>query len=66
MTTLRHTRTRSTIAALPQAPWFIVPADKKWFRNLAVAETLRDALMPFRERWLEKLEEIGARKEKGN
>lgn len=41
------------------APWFIVPADKKWFRNLAVAETLRDALMPFREGWLEKLNELG-------
>jgi PPK2 family polyphosphate:nucleotide phosphotransferase len=44
------------------APWFIVPADKKWFRDLAVAETLRDALMPFRERWLEKVEEIGREK----
>lgn len=41
------------------APWFIVPADKKWFRNLVVAETLRDALMPYRERWLEKLAEVG-------
>ena len=41
------------------APWFIVPADKKWFRNLAVAETLRDALMPFKEGWLERLEEVG-------
>ncbi len=41
------------------APWFIVPADKKWFRNLAVAETLRDALMPFKESWLEKLAEAG-------
>jgi PPK2 family polyphosphate:nucleotide phosphotransferase len=47
------------------APWFVVPADKKWFRNLAVAETLRDALMPHRERWLERLGEVGreARKE---
>jgi PPK2 family polyphosphate:nucleotide phosphotransferase len=45
-----------------QAPWFIVPADKKWFRNLAVAEALRDALMPFRESWLEKLEEVGLEK----
>ena len=26
------------------APWFVVPADKKWFRDLAVAETMRDAL----------------------
>jgi PPK2 family polyphosphate:nucleotide phosphotransferase len=41
------------------APWFIVPADKKWFRNLAVAETLRDALMPYRESWMERLEEVG-------
>jgi PPK2 family polyphosphate:nucleotide phosphotransferase len=48
----------------PQAPWFIVPADKKWFRNLAVAETLRDALMPFRERWLEQLEKVGREKRK--
>ena len=47
------------------APWFIVPADKKWFRNLAVAETLRDALMPYREGWLARLAEVGreARKE---
>ena len=41
------------------APWFIIPADKKWFRNLAVAETLRDALMPFKESWMEKLRERG-------
>lgn len=41
------------------APWFIVPADKKWFRNLVVAETLRDALMPFKDSWLEKVEELG-------
>lgn len=46
------------------APWFIVPADKKWFRNLAVAQTLRDALMPLRDSWLEKLEEVGREKKK--
>lgn len=46
------------------APWFIVPADKKWFRNLAVAETLREALMPFRKKWLAELEEIGREKRK--
>lgn len=47
-----------------QAPWFIVPSDKKWFRNLAVAEALRDALVPFRKTWLEKLEEEGREKRK--
>lgn len=46
------------------APWFIVPADRKWFRNLAVAETLRDALMPFKESWLEKVAEVGREKKK--
>jgi PPK2 family polyphosphate:nucleotide phosphotransferase len=46
------------------APWFIVPADKKWFRNLAVAEALRDALMPLKESWLEKLEESGRESKK--
>jgi PPK2 family polyphosphate:nucleotide phosphotransferase len=46
------------------APWFVVPADKKWFRNLAVAEALRDALAPFKEKWLKKLEEMGREKKK--
>jgi PPK2 family polyphosphate:nucleotide phosphotransferase len=41
------------------APWYIVPANRKWFRDLAVAETMRDVLAPFRERWLERLEQIG-------
>ena len=26
------------------APWFIIPADKKWFRNLAVAEIMLETL----------------------
>jgi hypothetical protein len=39
-----------------------VPADKKWFRNLAVVETVRDALLPFREQWLAQLEEGGREK----
>jgi len=43
-------------------PWFIVPADKKWFRNLAIAEAVRDALTPFRKKWLEELEEAGREK----
>src|SRR5687767_3306481 len=46
------------------APWFIVPADKKWFRDLAVAETLRDALKPFEESWLERMGELGREKKK--
>jgi PPK2 family polyphosphate:nucleotide phosphotransferase len=26
------------------APWYIVPSDKKWYRNLAVADIVQDAL----------------------
>jgi PPK2 family polyphosphate:nucleotide phosphotransferase len=28
----------------PQAPWFVVPANRKWHRNLLVATIMRDAL----------------------
>ncbi len=28
----------------PDAPWYVVPGDRKWVRNLAVAHILRDAL----------------------
>ena len=34
---IRHT-------ASPEAPWYVVPADKKWFTRLVVAEAIVDAL----------------------
>ena len=43
----------------PHAPWFIVPANKKWFRNLAVAEAVVAALKPYEKQWMKRLEEIG-------
>jgi PPK2 family polyphosphate:nucleotide phosphotransferase len=45
-------------------PWFIVPANKKWFRNLAIAEAVRDALAPFKKDWLKGLAEVGKEKKK--
>ena len=48
----------------PHAPWFIVPADRKWFRNLAVAEALHDALVPFRDDGRKQLEETGKQRMK--
>jgi PPK2 family polyphosphate:nucleotide phosphotransferase len=40
-----------TRCSTEHAPWYIIPADKKWFRNLAVshiiAETLKDMKMKF-------------------
>ena len=29
------------------APWYVVPSDKKWYRNLAVGHLLLDALRGF-------------------
>ncbi len=26
------------------APWYVVPANKKWYRNLVVARTIADTL----------------------
>jgi len=28
----------------PSAPWYVIPADAKWYRNLAVSEIVADAL----------------------
>jgi hypothetical protein len=39
----------------------VVPADKKWFRNLAIAETLVTTLRPHRADWLAALRERGNR-----
>jgi PPK2 family polyphosphate:nucleotide phosphotransferase len=41
------------------APWFVVPANKKWFRDLAILETLVDVLHPYEDAWREKLEAMG-------
>ena len=45
--------------ATPYAPWWIVPADRKWFRNLAFAATLVEALRPYREEWQQALRARG-------
>ena len=45
--------------ATPQAPWYVVPSDRKWYRNLAVAEALAAALRPYRDGWLAALRERG-------
>lgn len=43
----------------PHAPWHIVPANHKWFRNLAVTEAIVEALRPYRKSWMDYLEKIG-------
>jgi len=43
------------------APWYVVPSDRKWYRNLAVAQALAEMLRPHREDWLSALRERGER-----
>lgn len=41
------------------APWYIVPADRKWYRNLAIAHLLVNALQPHKAEWLAHLDALG-------
>jgi PPK2 family polyphosphate:nucleotide phosphotransferase len=45
--------------AAPHAPWIIVPANSKWYRNLVVAESIVDTLREHRKNWDKKLQEMG-------
>lgn len=45
-----------------KAPWTLVPADSKWYRNLVVARTLVEALRPYRKSWQDRLDAVGVRK----
>ena len=45
--------------AAKDAPWYVVPADHKWFRNLAVAETLVQTLRPYKADWQNALKKLG-------
>jgi len=37
-----------TECSTEQAPWYVIPANKKWFRNLAVSQILVDAMMSWK------------------
>ena len=45
--------------AAPHAPWIVVPANAKWYRNLVIAEAIVDALRPHRKAWRRKLKAMG-------
>jgi PPK2 family polyphosphate:nucleotide phosphotransferase len=42
-----------------EAPWYIVPANYKWYRNLAIAHTLVHAMRKYKDEWQADLEERG-------
>ena len=45
--------------AAGHAPWIVVPANAKWYRNLVIAESIVDALRHHRKDWEKKLEQMG-------
>ncbi len=45
-----------------ESPWYIVPANRKWFRNLAVAQTLVHVLRRHREEWRTTLAQMSKQK----
>jgi PPK2 family polyphosphate:nucleotide phosphotransferase len=45
--------------AAKHAPWIVVPANAKWYRNLVVAESIAAALRPYRGEWTETLKATG-------
>ena len=48
-----------SVTGSEEAPWFMVPANHKWFRNVAVAETVVETLRPYQKGWMESLKELG-------
>jgi PPK2 family polyphosphate:nucleotide phosphotransferase len=45
--------------AAPHAPWTIVPANSKWYRDLVVAESILAALRAHGKEWKRRLDEMG-------
>ncbi len=45
-----------------QAPWYVVPANHKWFRDLAIMEALERALKTHKDDWHDHLRKIGTQR----
>lgn len=45
-----------SLCSTDAAPWYIVPANRKWFRNLAITDALVETLRPARAGWRAALE----------
>jgi PPK2 family polyphosphate:nucleotide phosphotransferase len=46
--------------AAKHAPWIVVPANAKWYRNLVIAESIAEALRVHRKGWRRKLRDMAA------
>ena len=47
--------------AAPHAPWTVVPANAKWYRDLVVAQSVVEALREHRKGWKKTLDTLGAK-----
>jgi polyphosphate kinase 2 (PPK2 family) len=56
-----------TRCSTPDAPWYVIPANKKWFRNLAVSQIIVDRLVALKMKYpppsvdLDELRKLAAR-----
>ena len=47
-----------SLTSTDHAPWYVVPSDKKWFRNLVVARAVAGTLEAMEPRWPEPEEDL--------
>lgn len=45
--------------AAKHAPWHIVSADHKWYRNMIIAKAIVEALRPYKDNWERDLKKLG-------
>jgi polyphosphate kinase 2 (PPK2 family) len=50
-----------SLCSTNESPWYIVPANHKWYRNLAIAHTLVQTMRQYKDEWKTELEERGRR-----
>ena len=48
------------LCSTDSAPWFVIPADHKWYRDLAVAEILAETARSMDPQWPEPEEDLSA------
>jgi PPK2 family polyphosphate:nucleotide phosphotransferase len=46
------------------APWRIIPANHKWYRDLAIMEAIEHTLKPYKDQWHDHLKKIGTDRKK--
>jgi PPK2 family polyphosphate:nucleotide phosphotransferase len=51
---IAHTKCSTEVA-----PWYVIPADHKWYRDLAVAKQIVEAMEPYKKKWMSSLTEMG-------